>query len=644
MTTVTEAVTAKPSLGADLAAGIDVLSATQTITFYLYKKMVLPLDGFMFWINYNLLIPSPNDPPATINIQGSLHYSTDVMQEETSSISMNTIVFTALTQCDSFQEVDPEWLYLADYNGIRFAFNSQGKYYQQADLWHYVGIAVTSVMGTQVVDTQEQLDSLSLVVSNSLPIWLAMPTYVPPYPGFTCPIQNIYPSYLIPSNEKPPYAAVHIEDTNSLAETAFLGPKLTSTQLSSETVRVTTYGVNNDDIITFLNFVNQYSYDWNYIGMMNMPIVRDEKLIQTELNTIAQKKTIEFKVSYLQNSVRNVARQHILKSRVQLPGAAIPKGTYIVVPTARLDFIRILPIVNQSTGLCIPPSASIIISNYEPIVIVPRGLVPNSISAGLVSTVPNINLPYNIYRVPSSSLIGLINNQPIVTKAYNLSPISRSSILHTTTSIINWTNSIWPASITVSLSASAPIIGEGYNLLPNTKYLSIIPTIPNAVIVTSQTFSPNEQFALLNLTTPIISISSMRNIIPNSKNLVIASTTPNVNWTNNVSSIPAVKSLTLSIRTPSISWTNSIWTVPAVKSLTLTNYTSIISRTNNVILTPNNESGSISSTQPIVDNPSSISVSPDAVSINLDVSIPDLGALPPYQLGMPGGPIIGGFD
>lgn len=318
MTTVAEATTSsKPPLAAELAAGIGVLSAYQQITFTLYKKLVLPLDGFVFWVNYDLITPTDGDPASSIVIQGSLHYSTEMDQAESYTISYNTIVFTALTQCDIFNQINPQFLYLANYNGIQFAFGSQGKYYQQADLWHYVGIAVSSTQGAQVINSIDILNSLKQVVSNSLPIWLAMPTYIPPYPGFICPVLKMYPSFLVPENETPPFAAVHIEDTQSLVEAAMLGPTLTSTQLSSETVRVTLYGLNNDDAITFLNFVLQYSYDWNFIGMMNMPIIRDEKDHQSELQTVSQKKTIEFKISYLQNSVRNIARQHILHARVK---------------------------------------------------------------------------------------------------------------------------------------------------------------------------------------------------------------------------------------------------------------------------------------------------------------------------------------
>lgn len=318
MTTVNEAVgNTKPPLGALLEAGVNLLDASQTITFTLYKRMILPFDGFAFWVNVNLVTLAEGDPAPVTTVQGALHFSTEMQQEEESTISLNTIVFTALAPCDLFQQIDPQWLYLASWQGARFSFSSQGKYFQQADLWHYVGVAVTSVMSTQIIDTQAQLDALKLVVSNSLPIWINMPYYVPPYPGFVCPIAKIYPSFLVPENEVPPYASVHIEDTVSLVETATLGPTLSSNQLTAETVRVIMYGVNNDDAITFLNFVIQYSFDWNFIGMMNMPIIRDEKLAQSEIQTIAQKKSIEFRVSYLQNSVRDIARQFILHAKVQ---------------------------------------------------------------------------------------------------------------------------------------------------------------------------------------------------------------------------------------------------------------------------------------------------------------------------------------
>jgi hypothetical protein len=310
MTSVNEAIqNPKGPIATELAAGVDFLSGGAEITFLLYKKLVLPMDGFVFWVRSNLAPPLPIEPD-TVNISGSLHYSTEIGQEQDATIAYNTIVFTALAQIDLFQQLNPQYIYLATYQGIRFYFSSQGKYYQQAGLWHYLGVAVTSVMNIQIIDDLSQFPG-PLIITNSLPIWLAMPTYVPPYPGFRCPI-TLYPSFLVPQNEPPPYGTVHIEDTRALAEVATLGSTLTSNQLVSETVKITTYGVNNDTIITFLNFVTQYIYDWYFIGLMNMPIISDVKREQADLQVIAQKKEIEFKISYLQKSVRDIARQHIL--------------------------------------------------------------------------------------------------------------------------------------------------------------------------------------------------------------------------------------------------------------------------------------------------------------------------------------------
>ena len=44
---------------------------------------------------------------------------------------------------------------------------------------------------------------------------------------------------------------------------------------------------------------------------MNTPVVADEKRTQSELNTIAMKKSIEFEVNYNQATNRDIARQFI---------------------------------------------------------------------------------------------------------------------------------------------------------------------------------------------------------------------------------------------------------------------------------------------------------------------------------------------
>jgi hypothetical protein len=123
---------------------------------------------------------------------------------------------------------------------------------------------------------------------------------------------------LSPLNEIPPYGVVHIypESTLAMGSTAYIDKVSSHYQLARDKVRVTFYGVNNDQVLTFLDCVNQYSRDYDYIGLLNAPIIQDEKVTQAELNIIASKKCIDFEVSYNQISIRNIARQMIVTAPV----------------------------------------------------------------------------------------------------------------------------------------------------------------------------------------------------------------------------------------------------------------------------------------------------------------------------------------
>jgi hypothetical protein len=57
---------------------------------------------------------------------------------------------------------------------------------------------------------------------------------------------------------------------------------------------------------------------------VNTPIMRDEKRIQSELDLLAMKKTIEFDVSYYQTRTADIARQLILSAIVSYSFADTP--------------------------------------------------------------------------------------------------------------------------------------------------------------------------------------------------------------------------------------------------------------------------------------------------------------------------------
>ena len=339
MANAAEGAAAKQGMAAALAGGLDVLSLDQEITFTQYIRLVLPLDGFVFWVRADLVSSSALYNAAqynqmqmnqaevlqaaapTITVKGSFHYSTQVNQDEAATEAVNTVVFTAESPVQQFNDLQPGALWIAEYGGdiegfdgpITFAFSSRGRYYQQADLFHYVGTAVLPAFKAQLITKLDDLAGQSLFISNSLPIWLQLADYQPPYyDGFSSTLP-LYPSYLVPDNLLPPYGVIHIgeNDTEALQSAPWFDWTLSQNLLAKDHVKVTLYGLTNAAAQTWLAAVLQFSYDYNTIGMMNMPVIRDGKRIAPELGVIAQQKIIEFDVTYNQGTLRQVVRKQL---------------------------------------------------------------------------------------------------------------------------------------------------------------------------------------------------------------------------------------------------------------------------------------------------------------------------------------------
>lgn len=277
------------------------------------------------------------DLPTDVNVQGSLHYSSMINQHEDAVFDSNDVIFTALSEIQEFNQIGPDYLYIAHYDGLTFAFSSRGRLYEQADLYHYVGSSLKSRDLTQIIDDVSTFNP-TLVVSNSLPIWLNMPNYVPPYPGFTCPLP-LYPSYLVDDNLPPPFGSVHIEDTECIEMGTTFGPRMQQAQLVRERVKVHLYGADNLMASNFVAFVEQYSCDWMKLGLSDSPAIKDIKLTAPEFKILAQRKLVEFKINYRQWTIRDEARQFIEHVKVALlpqwlvdPDAPSSDVSYIGAP------------------------------------------------------------------------------------------------------------------------------------------------------------------------------------------------------------------------------------------------------------------------------------------------------------------------
>jgi hypothetical protein len=312
MPTITEAFDSQSPLKGPLDQGLETISGSQEITFTQYVQLILPLDGYVYWVRSDLVsqlavcgcykfsgVPADGTQPygPFVKVRGSLHYGSRVEQREDETI--NTVDFAAEEPIQELNAVGPCVMYIGDFEGRRFAFNKRGSFYRQADVYHYSGEALYPALASQLVDTLEGFDTSNVVVSNSLPIWLTLNQFMP-----------MYPSFLVKENLEPPYASIHIpaESTRALAARPAWDNTGSHSQLVQERVKITLYGLRNFSALDF-----QDSLDTDLFGVMNMPVMQDEKRTQSELKIIAQKKVFELEINYYQRRVRDIARQLITK-------------------------------------------------------------------------------------------------------------------------------------------------------------------------------------------------------------------------------------------------------------------------------------------------------------------------------------------
>ncbi len=303
-----------------LVAGVDTLSGNQTVSFTPYVRTVLPVDGFVFWLNANLLSPvqlaqqglASADP---VVIDGSLHYASQGSQASDETIVIRSVTFTAEEEIEAFAELAPRIIFVAEWQTplgpFKFTFSARNSFYRQAKLFHYVGDAIYPVFERALIDEVGQFDQRQ-VVSNSLPVWLAMVQAVP-FPSLVTTDLELFPAFLIPDNLTTPYGAIEIPPatTRPLQAVPFRSRDSSHGQLAAERVKITMYGLRNDEVMDFYDYAMDYIENTGNLGLMNSPIVRDEPRIQLELTALAQKKSIEFEVSYNQVRTRDIARQLI---------------------------------------------------------------------------------------------------------------------------------------------------------------------------------------------------------------------------------------------------------------------------------------------------------------------------------------------
>jgi hypothetical protein len=300
MTSVFESARLRPGL----TDGLRALSDDEIVIFVQYDRVVLPLDGYVFWLRTN-----------AIEVAGSLHVAVDKRQNEDETIAINRVVFTTAEDVQAFNAIAVDQMWVGEAAGVRFAFSRSGSRYKAAGLFHYVGDAVYPALESQLINDGCELPT-GIIVSNSLPAWLTLKAYNPAWLLAPNPCVTLYPSFAVPDNIRPPYGAVHIAPDSTRAIQAFphFDRKSSQHQLATDRVKITLYGLTNEASLSFESLVYQFSEDTGAIGIMGIAVVRDEKRTQAELGILAMKKSIEFEISFLQGTIRESAQQLIEKA------------------------------------------------------------------------------------------------------------------------------------------------------------------------------------------------------------------------------------------------------------------------------------------------------------------------------------------
>lgn len=323
MVGISEAFKSGTPLASALADGLKDISYNATVRFSPYVRLVMPLDGYVFWVNasllgakklkqFNLCSSSVGD----VDVACAIHASTDTLQNDDESLDMSTLVITTREEVRPFHDAVGDVLWMGNFEGIRFAINTQSNYYAQAGLHHYIGATIYPAMMTQFIDTLDDLDAKRLIASNSLPIWIAMFAERSKFVWLPQPAMPFFPAFLVTDNLTPPYAIIDVKDGESEAMQggALLSSTMSRSLLVSDRVEIITYGAGNDDIMDLVDFVTGAAQGTDLVpmGVMNTPVVTDVKRTQAEANILGQKKSVTFQVDYYQASTRAMAERYIL--------------------------------------------------------------------------------------------------------------------------------------------------------------------------------------------------------------------------------------------------------------------------------------------------------------------------------------------
>ncbi|QDH14152.1 hypothetical protein E3E12_08070 [Formicincola oecophyllae] len=278
---------------------------TQNITFRQYRRMVLPLDGHVFWVATG----------TTQTLAATLNAATSAVQtaQETASPTALTLTINASDDLKPFTARAQGLLWVGTWQGQDFAISNASTSDLNAGSVLYSGQTITAPFAAQFVDDASQLDNKALLTSSCLPAFLAMPSQPTPLTK-SCPWPEgvpVFPSFAVPDDQPTPYIAVCCRPKTlapvSMAPSHDAASK-TSSQIVREGVRLTLMGLDNQQACQVRDYVRQWALGHDSVlGVVNSPVIRDRPQKNPATATQAVRKTIDFTVMYPQRAMADIA-------------------------------------------------------------------------------------------------------------------------------------------------------------------------------------------------------------------------------------------------------------------------------------------------------------------------------------------------
>ncbi len=90
-------------LQAALEHGVNAIATRQVVTFTKYTALAVSQDDYLFWVA----------GAEILQVLGSLHYSTEMRQDEDQTAGENMVIFTSEQEITEFNTIDPGTLWIA---------------------------------------------------------------------------------------------------------------------------------------------------------------------------------------------------------------------------------------------------------------------------------------------------------------------------------------------------------------------------------------------------------------------------------------------------------------------------------------------------------------------------------------------------